>query len=291
MAWIEKARIEGGVLNMLQVNLGVRPGEKVVVITDPPSLARWREVASPEVELALERGLLAKAVSEIAAEKLAGCQVEFYAYPMTARSGAEPVPEVGEKMKAADVVIAITNHSLSHTDARQKASEAGARIASMPGFLTRMFYPEGPMAADYQEVARRAKPMAELLTRAKTATVCSPGGTDLTFSLAGREGREDNGLLTAKGSFGNLPAGEAYIAPLEGTAEGKLVVEPGWARGLTEKMVLTFHQGLVVEVQSGGTVGDHLRDLLGLVEGQTPHPQRRNLAELGIGCNPKARSV
>jgi leucyl aminopeptidase (aminopeptidase T) len=108
------------------------------------------------------------------------------------------------------------------------------------------------------------------------------------MSLAAREAIADTGLFITKGSFGNLPAGEGFIAPVEGTAEGQLVVEPGWARGLTELMTIRFHQGVVVAIENGGAVGDNLRRLLGFNGGEVVR-ERRNLAELGVGTNPKAR--
>ncbi|MBI1800204.1 MAG: hypothetical protein HYR71_01065, partial [Chloroflexi bacterium] len=248
MSIINKAQIESGVLNMLKVNMGVRPGESILVVGDPPAFPNWSAMGSDELERMLERSLLAKAVAEIAAAQLPENRVEFYAYPAVARSGAEPIAELGERMASADVVIAITNRSLSHTDARQNACLAGARIASMPGFSVRMFEPNGPMNADYREIERISLPVARRLTQATEAGVSSPAGTNIRMSLAGREAIADSGLFVTKGSFGNLPAGESFIAPLEGTAEGQLVVEPGWARGLTELMTVRFHAGLVSEV-------------------------------------------
>src|SRR6476659_6553592 len=134
MSIIDKNQIQSSVLNMLKVNMGVMPGEKILVVGDPPTLPNWAAMGSDELERMLERSLLAKSVAEIAAAHLPENPVDFYAYPAVARSGAEPIAELGERMSAADVVIAITNRSLSHTDARQNACRAGARVASMPGF-------------------------------------------------------------------------------------------------------------------------------------------------------------
>lgn len=288
MSIVDRARIRAGVLNMLKVNMGVQPGESILVVGDPPAFANWAAMGTDELERMLERSLLAKAVAEIAAADFPENPVEFYAYPAVARSGAEPIAEVGERMARAGVVIAITNRSLSHTDARQNACRAGARIASMPGFVVRMFEPDGPMNADYYEVERITRPVAERLTRAREALVRSAAGTDIRLSLAGREAIADTGLFTARGSFGNLPSGEGFIAPLEGTAEGQIVVELGWARNLTELMTIRFRQGAVTELIGGGGVGDSLRSLLGFAGGEIV-PERRNLAELGVGTNPKAR--
>lgn len=238
-----------------------------------------------------ERALLARTVANIAADNLKACEVAFYAYPPVAQSGAEPGDEVAARMQAADVVIAITNRSLSHTDARVQACQAGARVASMPGFLTRMFYPDGPMAADSEEVARLSRAFAERLTNAKEAVIRSAAGTDLVLNLEGRDGLADHGLFTQPGDFGNLPAGEAYIAPVEGLGQGRLVVPAGWWHGLAEDMTLTFEDGLVCEIEGGGQVKERLLSLLGLGEGKEPDRARCNLAELGIGTNPFARSV
>jgi leucyl aminopeptidase (aminopeptidase T) len=91
------------------------------------------------------------------------------------------------------------------------------------------------------------------------------------------------------GKWGNLPAGEAYVIPLEGTGEGTLVAPAGWFPDLTEDMVFTIEKGLVVELAGGGTVGDKFRQLLNLSSDDPVYLSRRNLAELGVGTNPNAR--
>ena len=291
MEWVDKDRIRQGVINMFRVNMGVQEGERLLVVTDLPQREEWQRRDSSQLSGILKRSMLAKMVSEIALESFPQCTVEFFPYPMVARSGAEPGEEVARRMREADVVIAITTHSLSHTDARVEACRAGARIASMPGFLAEMFYPGGPMAADYERIAQETEPLAEMLSRAEQAIVRSRGGTDISFSLAGRQGGADTGLFHEKGSFGNLPAGEAYIAPCEGTGNGQVVVEKGWFRGLKEDMVLHFQDGLVSSVEGGGEVGEMLKELLGLGKEGEEYRARRNLAELGVGTNPNARST
>src|SRR5712692_11962002 len=105
MSIIDKTHIQAGVLNMLTVNMGVKPGESILVVGDPPTFPNWATLGSDELERMLERSLLAKAVAEIAAAQLPDNRVEFYAYPAVARSGAEPIAELGERMAAADVII------------------------------------------------------------------------------------------------------------------------------------------------------------------------------------------
>jgi leucyl aminopeptidase (aminopeptidase T) len=297
MEWVGKDRIGAGVINMLRVNMGIKESERLLVVTDLPQQEAWQQRDSAQLSQILKRSMLAKMTSEVARESFPQCTVDFFPFPMVARSGAEPGEKVAQRMREADVVIAITSHSLSHTDARVEACLAGARIASMPGFLAEMFYAGGPMAADYEHIAEETRPLARMLSQAQEAIVRSRAGTDMSFSLAGREGGADTGLFREKGSFGNLPAGEAYIAPCEGTGNGQIVVEKRWFRGLKEKLVLHFGGGLVRSVQGGGEVGEMLHDLLGLGKEVADGPQaaeygaRRNLAELGVGTNPNARST
>jgi leucyl aminopeptidase (aminopeptidase T) len=289
MAWPVRELIEDGVLSMLQVNMGLKSGERLLVVADPPTLEHWRDKEPSELMAELERSALAKLVAEIARESFPQCIVEFYPYPSVGQHGSEPGEAMAKKMCQADVLIAIVNYSLSHTQARARATEAGVRIASMPGFEARMFHPGGPMSVDYQQVAQDTGTLAQLVTGAETATVRSPGGTDISFSLAGRAGNVDTGLCTERAAWSNLPAGEAYAAPLEGTAEGVIVAQAGWYPHLTEDMTFRFEKGLVVSLEGGGQVGDEFRELLQLGSEDEVHLARRNLAELGIGTNPNAK--
>jgi leucyl aminopeptidase (aminopeptidase T) len=289
MAWPVREQIEEGVLDMLRVNMGLKEGERLLVVADPPSLDHWRDKNPTDLIEQLERSMLAKIVAEVAAEAFSAPMVEFYPYPSVGQHGTEPGRPVAEKMRQADVLIAITNYSLSHTSARARATRSGTRIASMPGFVSRMFHAGGPMSVDYQQVAQDTEKLAQLLTAAEIATVRAPGGTHIAFSLAGRNGGRDTGLCTEKGAWSNLPAGEAYVAPVEGTAEGVIVVRAGWYPNLCEDMTLHFEEGLVFRLDGGGKVGDSFRELLELDSDEEAYRARRNLAELGIGTNPNAK--
>lgn len=286
---VEREKIEQGVINMLKVNMGVKSGEKLLVVTDVLTTEEWIKKESKELTEMMERSVLAKMVSEIAGEKFPDCKVESYVYPSVGRNGTEPGKEVEEKMKEADVAIAITSYSLSHTETRENATKSGTRIASMAGFIPEMFYPGGPMAADFTKIHEECDKIAKLVDQAREVSLASPGGTDLRYSLEGRRGLIDDGILTEKGAFGNLPAGEVFTVPLEGTANGNLVVEKGWCANLEEDMIFVFKDGLVVEVAGGGKVGDEFREMLSCGKSEEPYLSRRNCAEQGIGMNPNAK--
>lgn len=77
----------------------------------------------------------------------------------------------------------------------------------------------------------------------------------ICYSIKGRDDGPDTGIYDARGEWGNLPGGEAYVAPVAGTANGKLVVPRGWYPGLNEDMMLEFKDGYVVSLQGGGQAG------------------------------------
>jgi leucyl aminopeptidase (aminopeptidase T) len=194
---------------------------------------------------------------------------------------AEPPRPVAAAMAAADVVLAPTIQSLSHTAARKKASEAGVRIATLPGVTEEML--ARLMNGDLDEMRRRGWAIVNVLNSGKRVRIHDANGSDFSFSIEGREGIVDAGELSAKGAFGNLPCGEGFIAPVEGTAEGLLVVDGSIAAvGLVESPVqLTVEGGHLVGAT--GNEGAQLMELL------TPHgPDGTNVAELGIGTNEEA---
>jgi leucyl aminopeptidase (aminopeptidase T) len=194
---------------------------------------------------------------------------------------AEPPRPVAAAMAAADVVLAPTIQSLSHTAARKAASEAGVRIATLPGVTEEML--ARLMNGDLDEMRRRGWAIVNLLNSGSQVRITDANGSDLRFSIEGREGIVDAGELSGKGAFGNLPCGEGFIAPVEGTAEGTLVVDGSIAAiGLVSSPVrLTVEAGHLV-----GATGDEGAQLMELL---TPHgPDGTNVAELGIGTNEEA---
>jgi leucyl aminopeptidase (aminopeptidase T) len=196
-------------------------------------------------------------------------------------AAAEPPRAVAAAMAAADVVLAATIQSLSHTAARKAASETGVRVGSLPGVTEEML--SRLMTGDLEEIRRRGWAIVTALNRGSQARITCPHGSDLRIGLEGRLGIVDAGELGNKGAFGNLPCGEGFIAPLEGTTEGRLVVDGSIAEvGLLDTPVsLTIREGHLVEATGGD--GARLMELL------TEHgPDGTNVAELGIGTNEEA---
>jgi leucyl aminopeptidase (aminopeptidase T) len=254
------SHLDTAVRTVVRDCLAVSAGERVLVVFD-----------SSAVELGRLFGEAATAL---------GASATTMEMEPTEWDGQEPAAEVAEAMAAADVVIAPTKRSLSHTRARRSATAAGVRIATLPGVTEEML--ARAMSADPREVGRLAGMTAKRLTDATAARIGCPNGSDLTLSLDGRKGNVDDGRLDSPGSFGNLPCGEAFIAPLEDRGDGRLVVDGSIAGfGVLEEPVeLTVESGRLVAAT--GAVGERLLETLAAGEGQT-------VAELGVGTNGRAR--
>lgn len=235
--------------------LGVGSGENALVIVDPPLLA------------------LGQALRHAAQD--AGADAVLALMDERATDGTEPPPTVAAALSACDVYIAPTSRSLSHTTARKRASEAGARGATMPGVTEDML--ARVMAVDFETMAARSGAVAAVLDQASEAHVTCPQGTDFRLDLRDRRGLADDGRLTKPGAFGNLPCGEGFIAPASG--EGTVVAVSLSPLGLGDEPArLTVRDGRIVGADRG--LGPRYLSLL------QEHGERgTNLAELGVGTN------
>jgi len=290
MIWASVDNITAGVVNLLRVNMELKPREKLLVMTDLPRTIDWESETSTKLEAMLERNMLARLVAEVAKVNFPESEVHFLPFTAVGGHGVELTGDVAAIMLKAQVVLAITNFSLSHTNARSSATEAGVRVASMPGFEAYMLQSDGSVAADPYRIAADCQAFAPYLTRANKVRLVTEYGTDITFSIQGRPGKVDDGLFASgPGKWGNLPAGEIYVVPLEGTGQGKLVVPSGWYEHLYEEMTFCVEKGEVSQVLGGGSIGDWFRQMLDVKNEELVYKARRNLAELGIGANPNAR--
>jgi leucyl aminopeptidase (aminopeptidase T) len=247
--------------SVLDTCLALKAGERCLIVTD-------RERA--EIGRALYLAAAALGAEAILMEILP-----------RARHGGEPPAAVAAAMLAADVIVCPTTRSLTHTQARKAAQAAGARVATMPGITIDMFT-EGAITADYARVADVTKKVTAWLDAGQTVRLVK-GGKELVLSIAGRAAIASTGVYREPGEGGNLPSGEAYIAPAEGTAEGELVVDGSMAGlgRLRAPLFLRIVGGRLVHAEGPGA--DQLTAAL------DAFPQGRNVAELGIGTNDRAR--
>jgi leucyl aminopeptidase (aminopeptidase T) len=238
--------------------MGLQAGESCLLVTDD------------------ERMAIAEALDAVARETTD--DVALIRYPPADQHGADPPEPVADAMAGADVVLAPTTKSLSHTTARKEANEAGARVATLPGITDGVFLMG--LDADYERIREECARMLDQVADADEIRITSPQGTDITVEPGDREWREDTGIVHDPGAMSNLPAGEVFVSPE--TADGTVVVDGTMMpHGRLEDRTVEFtvENGQVTEVDD-----DDLRAELDAAADEVGD-DAYNLAELGIGTN------
>ena len=196
----------------------------------------------------------------------------------------EPLPDVITQMaKLVDVIIAPMTTNLAHTPTRHEAQKAGVRVLVFPE-ATEELLTDPSFDADFWSLRPGVEALANRFTEAKIAKVTSVAGTDITMSLEGRRGRALHGFAQ-QGEISAGPGLESSIAPLEGTANGKIVVDvsiPGLGL-VTEPVEILVEKGFATKID-GGAFARRFRDLLA----SKNDPNIYNIGELGVGMNPSA---
>jgi leucyl aminopeptidase (aminopeptidase T) len=181
-------------------------------------------------------------------------------------------------LKSSSVVIALTEFSAT-APLKNLAKTYGFRGATLPGF-TREMIPA--LSLDYAKINARVLELKKRMDRAEGATVhLSTGGQKYTshYDLRYRSGIASGGLMREPSIVGNLPSGEAYVAPYEGERQN----EPSTTSGILpvqfgdEVVLYRLESNRAIDVESTGKYSD--AEKMKLKE----DPAYGNVAELGIG--------
>ncbi len=310
--------IERSLRDIFRINLGVKKHERVLLFNDRISQKETVDTSAKEQRIRLRS--LSLLAAEIG--KRFCSSIIHHEYPATGSHGSEPPKdiwtlafgtraiealkrkkllhrilkktandaEIGEakniiqryKKNAIDCVVALSHFSTSHTRFRDFLTTiCGTRYASMPLFDVAML--EGAMNVNWKALSKMTRNIAKIVQKADFVEITSPNGTFLTFSKKGRKTFADTGILTKPGSFGNLPAGEAFLAPVEGTSSGKLIIEWAPTRELESPLTLTVKEGYVVDISGHDTYNEFLS--MKLAENKL----NGSIAEFGIGTNSAAK--
>ncbi len=253
-----------GAKKVVDVCASVQQGERVLIVTDLKMMSVARSLASACVSRGAEPVIIA----------------------MTPRKahGIEPPAPIVAAMAAADVVFEPTLKSIAHTAATNDARARGARVITMAEVTEEMLI-SGAIEADFEAQKPITETLREALTQASRARVYSDSGTDIEMSLEGRKGRALTGLARERGGYASPPGIEASIAPVEGTANGVVIVDASISGiGLISTPVTLKVEAGIARAIEGGEEAQKLRQVLEAAN--TPYAY--HVAELGVGLNPKA---
>ena len=138
------------------------------------------------------------------------------------------------------------------------------------------------MAVDFDTMAGAVEGGGGAARRRRRARTSPAPAAPTSLALDGRAGISDDGELTAPGAFGNLPCGEGFIAPAFG--EGTVVASSLAPLGLSEEpATLTVARGPDRRGRRRPRPAVHR------AAAAPTASSGRNLAELGVGTNDRAR--
>jgi len=252
----------------LRFNMGAQPNENAFIVFDETT----EEIADAFLQAANTLNL------DVTLDKI----------PLTGGHGVEPPDEIKKKMLEHKIILAPTMYSLTHTDAVRNAVKNGARAATLPGINSEIFI-QG-LAADPYKLHNKGNKWCEKLNHASSVNVTTKKGTDITFSISKYKAENDDGLITQPGIFGNLPAGEAFIAPDETTANGVIVFDGtiGGQKGddISSEVIITVKNGVIIDFGYEKTNESGRIRAKKLYETLKPYGENAlMLAEFGIGTN------
>ncbi|WP_373893556.1 aminopeptidase [Virgibacillus natechei] len=183
----------------------------------------------------------------------------------------DPPESVCSAMLQADINVFLTTTGLFHSQAAHNSMEKGIPSIVMDGGMTAEMFEKGAVEADYLEIAKLKNIVGRKVfgEDAKNVRVTSEYGTDITYSVDGRifvppmpkddydpfkaysrstEGRKKSPL------YGTLfPTGEFNVPPVEGSGEGKIVVDISMHQlGLLKEPVsLDISKGRIQNIDGG----------------------------------------
>ncbi len=259
-----------GVSRLVCTCAGVKEGERVLIITDSHFPSHIPD-------------LFVMKASELGAEPILMKMLP------RGHNGEEPPVLIAEAMKHADVIFELTTVFVHHSKARQEAHRAGARYLYLGGITDELLSKSGAMDADFEAIAPTVEKIAHMITQSDEIRVTAPGGTNFRANIEGKEGRALTGIARSPGSFGAPPDIEAGVIPVEGTGEGVIVadayvVEIGL---LSNPIRLEVQSGEVKRIEGTGVEAESLKNLLHSIG----DPKAYQVAEIGIGLNPKAKMI
>ncbi|OGP96720.1 MAG: hypothetical protein A2157_04415 [Deltaproteobacteria bacterium RBG_16_47_11] len=256
-----------GVKKIVDHVCNIKKGERVLIVTDtamPPHIPNLFGIVAED----------------------RGAKVFLMTYNPPKFQGAEPPKMIAAAMKESDVILEVGSVFIGHSEARHNALAVGARwqcMAQMNDLV--LMHPSG-LDANFHAFKPVAEKIVAYETKAKSIKITARGGTNFTANIEGRPARALRGICHQPGNFEAAPNIEASITPIEGTANGVVVVD-GFADMVGGNAVerdpikIFLKDGVAVKFEGGRA------DIIRRTLEEANEPDAFQCAEIGIGFNPK----
>jgi 2,5-dihydroxypyridine 5,6-dioxygenase len=264
----------------------VKPGHRVLVLSDTAHDPRvWQVVMS----------ILSELGAEVTVALFERRPADYY----------DPPDAVCESMMKSDINVLLASTGMLHSPANFRAMAAGIPAICMDGGMSLEMFQSGAVTEDMKQIAVRKHYVAKNVfgAEAKECRVTSRYGTDFTYHVDQRvfvpplpsnsfdpykminfdkdENRKGGNLY-----YYLFPTGEFNVAPIEGSANGRLVIDLTMHHigRLAEPIALTVEKGRVTSID-GGADARTLRDYLLTYGDENAYMCP---AEASVGVNAKA---
>jgi aminopeptidase len=252
--------------------LSVQPGHRILI------------AGFTEADLKLASALAARA-------RAAGAEVGIVLVEPPTRK-VEPPSFLAEAMKSVDLVITLGLVDFGHTEARKEITSRGISYAYIPDLMNQELIDLNIQPQDLLDVMDRTLVIAESVSKARSARITSPSGTDIEIDIAGRQGLPLHPIFRKPGHFAIVPFYyEVACAPIEYKANGTVVTDgtivglPGLNGVLEEPIIWEMEKGRITHIRGGKKARSLSKLLPSLGENAD------SLAELGIGTNDRMRNI
>jgi aminopeptidase len=221
----------------------------------------------------------------------AGAEVGIILVAPSARK-VEPPSFLAAAMREVDLVITLGLVDFGHTEARKALTSQGISYAYIPDLMNQELIDLNIQPQDLLDIMERTLIIAELVSKARTARITSPSGTDIEIDIHERQGLPLHPIFRSPGHFAIVPFYyEVACAPVEYKATGTVVAD-GTIVGLSalngvldEPITWEMEKGRIVNIR-GGKKARLLSQLLSSL-GENAD----SLGELGIGTNDKMHNL
>jgi len=248
--------------------LEIKSGEEAVIIADP------------ETDMEMVQAL-AGVIQSV------GAEYTIAIMPSRSTADANKMTKFIDKgLESADVAIGMTKTSGAACYSpviRALRKEKGLRHLSM---VLRGLdnWTKGGATADYESIMEMGKRLKSLWSTGTEIHLTTQKGTSLTARIGGAPPFIEAGFAAGPGDEGAFSDGEVSQGPIEGTAEGIVIVDGpiAYIGKPASPIRLEFRRGKLVEV-GGDEIGKRqLMDIVSTVK------DADNFAEIGIGMNPNS---
>ena len=179
-------------IRLLEQNIALQKGERVSVVTDRKSCAIFEAVCS---------------AVRLLGGKLTSIKIS------RKREHSEPLPKLARIFNQSNVIIGITDKSISHCpETRIARKRHGARVITMVEVDKALFLKA--MKASIKRINAIGERLEKKLKKTRKIRIQTPSGTNASINVIRDSVGIDDGNSTKKGALNNLPFGELSMAPV-----------------------------------------------------------------------------